>query len=151
MASPIESILSTNVAALILSWVLLFTITYAILLKSKALGDDHRIMAVIAAAIAFFAVGLSASVLSQFFQNLFSSMALVMGGLLVSILLLALSGADISKVLGSGKISAVLIIVAVALFLAAAGSIGRGISGDLLSTVIILIVLGVAVVFVTGK
>ncbi|MBI2075996.1 MAG: hypothetical protein HYT72_01970 [Candidatus Aenigmarchaeota archaeon] len=151
MASPIESLLSTNIAALILSWVLIFTVMYAALLKSKALGEDHRIIAVISAVVGFFTVGLGASMLGQFFQSIFSGMALVVGGILVAILLLAMSGADVSKVLGAGKISAVLIIVAVALFLAAAGAVGRGISGDLLSTVIILIVLGIAVIFVTGK
>ncbi len=152
MATTIESLLGTNIAALLLSWVLIFTLTYAVLLKSKALGEDVRIMGVVAVVISFFAVAIGAPILGVFFSSLFSSMALVLGGLLVAILLLAMSGADVTKFLGGGKISVVLAIVAVAIFISALNSIGRGgVSSDVLSTVIILGVLGAAVAYVTGK
>lgn len=151
MASPFENILGLDVTHLVLTWVLLFTISYASLLKTKVLGENQKIIGVVSAVFAFFVVGFGAAVLGKFFQTLFGFSAFIIGGILVAILFVAMAGGDVTKVLGTNKIAAILAVIAAVVFLSAAGIFTRGISGDIISTIFVILILVIAVMFITGK
>ncbi len=151
MAMQFESVLGLPLTQLVLTWVLVFTVSYASLLKTKVLGDNQKMIGVVSLAFAFFTVGFGAVVLGQFFTTLFGFSAFIIGGILVAILFIAMTGGDIGKTLGTRTVSLILAGIAVIVFLAATGTFMRGISGELFSTILVIIVLIVAVVFVTGK
>jgi len=151
MATPFETVLGLPVTNLVLTWVLIFTISYASLLKTKVLGENQKIIGVTSAVFAFFVVGFGAVVLGQFFQTLFGFSAFVIGGILVAILFIAMAGGDIGKTLGTSKVAAILAGIAAIVFLAASGIFTRGFSSDIISTIFVIIVLIIAVIFVTGK
>lgn len=151
MATAFENVLGLSLTHLVLTWVLLFAVSYASLLKTKVLGENQKIIGVVSAVFAFFVVGFGAAVLGQFFQTLFGFAAFVIGGILVAILFIAMAGGDVSKFLGTGKVAAVLAVIAIIVFLSAAGVFNRGFSSDIVSTIFIIIVLVIAVMFITGK
>lgn len=151
MATAFENILGLSTTQLVLTWVLLFTVSYASLLKTKALGENQKIIGVVSAVFAFFVVGFGAVVLGQFFQTLFGFSAFIIGGILVTILFIAMTGGDVSKMLGTGKVAAVLAAIAGIIFLSAAGIFTRGFSSDIVSTIFVVIILIIAVMFITGK
>ncbi len=151
MATQFETILGIPLTQLVLTWVLVFTVSYASLLKTKVLGENQKMIGVVSMTFAFFVVGFGAVVLGRFFTTLFGFSAFVIGGILVAILFIAMSGGDIAKTLGTKTASMILAGIAVIVFLSATGTFMRGISGELFSSILVIVVLIVAVLFITGK
>lgn len=150
MATAFENILGLPLTHVVLIWVLTFTISYAALLKTKILGESQKIIGVVSAVFAFFVVGFGSVVLGQFFQTLFGFTAFVIGGVLVAILLIALAGGDVGKLLGTKSVAAILAAIAIVIFLLAANAFTRGFSSEIFSTIFVILVLIIAVMFVTG-
>jgi len=152
MADPF-SILVANLNALgffgfLLPFVFTFTIVFALLYRSKWV-DNNRINGVMALVFAFFVIGFGGPALANFFVNLFGLATLVIAALLVVILFIAMSGGDASKVLGNKGTYAVLAGVAIIIFWTALGSFGVQISDSVVGIIFVIIVLAIAMVFVT--
>ena len=130
----------------LLPWILMFALVYALLLKSKFV-EDQKIIGVISLVVAFFVVGYGGPLLGDFFVNIFGIAAVVLAGILIILLFVAMSGADISK-LANKEIAAALIAVGIIVFIIALGSLGVSINNDVMAAIFLVIVLAVAVLFI---
>ena len=154
MANPFE-ILVTNLNNLgifgfLLPWVLMFAITFGALMKSKVFGEDKRIMGVISLVVAFFVVGFGGAAFGQFFVGLFGVASMILAAILVIVLFVTMSGGDISKLMESKALVALvggisLIIV----FTLAGGTVF--LSNDVVAMLFIVVIMGIAVYFIAGK
>src|SRR3989338_7869016 len=110
MADPF-TILVTNLNQLgffgfLLPFIFIFAVAYGLLMKAKYF-EDQKIIGVISLVLAFFVVGFGGPGLANFFVNLFGLATIVLAGILVIVLFVAMSGADVSKVLaGKGVVAA---------------------------------------------
>ena len=153
MAGPFETLVS-NLSGLgffgfLLPFILVFTIVYALLLKSKALGDDKKIAGVIGLVLGFFVVGFGGPVLGAFFTGMFGAMAVVLAGILMILLFVALAGGDVSK-LGSNKmIAAILAVIGIVIFASMLSVFGVGMNNSLVAVVLVIAVMVAAIAFVT--
>jgi hypothetical protein len=135
----------------LLPWLLMFAVTYGLLMKSKALGEDQKIIGVVSLVAAFFVVGYGGPLLGTFFSNLFGIAAVVLGGILVTVLFISMAGGDISKFAESKEIMALLAGVGIIVFMIVLGTFGVGIESDVVAAIFMVIVMAVAVVFIAGK
>ena len=135
----------------LLPWLLMFALVYGLLLKSKALGEDQKVMGVVSLVAAFFVVGYGGPLLGTFFQNLFGVAAIVLGGILVTVLFVSMAGGDISKLAESKAIMALLAGVGVIVFMLVLGAFGVTIQNDVIAAIFMVIVMAIAVVFIAGK
>ncbi|MEM7819882.1 MAG: hypothetical protein QXD48_03580 [Candidatus Aenigmatarchaeota archaeon] len=153
MANPFE-ILVSNLNQLgffgfLLPWLFVFVVVYAILLKTKALGEDTKIMGVLSLVVSFFVIGYGGPAIADFFVNLFGLATLILAGILVVILFVAMAGGDVSKI-ASSKISlAILVGIGIIIFMIVLGSFGVHVSDSVIGIIFILIVMAVAIMFVT--
>ncbi|MBI4895959.1 MAG: hypothetical protein HY832_00210 [Candidatus Aenigmarchaeota archaeon] len=155
MADPFTTLV-TNLNQLgffgfLLPWMFVFVVSYAILLKSKVLGESQRIMGVLSLVIAFFVIGFGGPALAGFFINLFGIGSLILAGILVLILFVALSGGDPAKILTGKAALAVLGGIGLVIFAIAAGSFGVKINESVFAIIFIIAVLALAMLFVTGE
>lgn len=153
MANPFE-ILVANLNALgffgfLLPWMFIFVIVFAILLKTKALGDDTKIMGVLSLVISFFVIGYGGPFLANFFVNLFGMATIILAGILVIVLFVGMAGGDISKVLGSKPALLILAVIGILIFMLAIGAMGVGVNDSVIGIIFIIIVMAVAIMFVT--
>ena len=135
----------------LLPWLLMFAVVYGLLLKSKALGEDQKVMGVVSLVAAFFVVGYGGPLLGTFFQNLFGVAAMIIGGILVTVLFVSMAGGDISKLAESKAVMALLAGVGVIVFMIVLGTYGVSMSSDVVATIFMVIVMAIAVVFIAGK
>ena len=135
----------------LLPWLLMFAVTYGLLLKSKALGEDQKIVGVVSLVAAFFVVGYGGPLLGTFFQNLFGVAAMIIGGILVTVLFVSMAGGDISKLAESRAVMALLAGVGIIVFMLVLGTYGVTIQSDVIAAVFMVIVMAIAVVFIAGK
>ncbi len=145
----IHNLSQLGVFGFLLPWIFIFVVMYALLLKSKALGEDHKIIGVISIVVAFFVVAFGGPAMAKFFTNFFGTMALVLAGVLGIILVVGLTGADVSKTLNTKSILAVLAGIVVVVFVISLGAYGVNIGSTIVSLVFILALLAVAVMFIT--
>ena len=134
----------------LLPFIFIFAVTYGLLLKSKYF-EDQKIVGVISLVFAFFVIGFGGPGLANFFVNLFGFATMIIAGLLVIVLFLAMSGADVSKVLSGKSAMAVLVGIGVIIFVVALGALGVNASDSVVGIIFVIIVLAVAIMFVTGK
>ncbi|HLD49146.1 MAG TPA: hypothetical protein VJB11_02180 [archaeon] len=136
----------------LLPWLFMFAVVFALLLKSKALGEDKKISGVISLVIAFFVVGFGGPALGNFFIDLFGAAAVVLAGILVIILFVALTGGDISK-LGSNKATlAVVIGIGIIIFATLIGTaFGVRVNWEVGAIIFMIIVMAIAVYFIGGN
>jgi len=135
----------------LLPWVFIFVITFGILAKTKALGDDLRIAAVTSIVLGFFVVGFGGPWLASFFVNVFGIAAAVLAGILVLVLFMGMAGIPLDQLVKSKAVLAVLIGIAVLVFALAAGALSAVVNQTTIAIVLVLIVMAVAVVFIAGK
>lgn len=130
----------------LLPWIFVFALVFALLLKAK-LTEDKKIIGVLSLVIAFFVVGYGGPALGNFFVNIFGMAAVVLAGILVILIFVAMSGADVTK-LANKEIAAVLVAVGVVLFIIALGSMGVSMNNDVMAAVFLVIVMAIAVMFI---
>ena len=135
----------------LLPWLLMFAVTYGLLLKSKALGEDQKVIGVVSLVAAFFVVGYGGPLLGAFFQNLFGVAAIVLGGILVTVLFVSMAGGDISKFVESKAIMALLAGIGIIVFMIVLGTYGVAVQSDVIAAIFMVIVMAIAVVFIAGK
>jgi len=135
----------------LLPWLLMFAVTYGILLKSKALGEDQKIIGVISLVVAFFVIGYGGVAIGTFMQNMFGIAAMVLAGILVTVLFVSMAGGDISKFVEGKEVMALIIAIGIVVFVVAIGSIGVNLGTDALAAVFIMVVMGIAVFFIAGN
>ncbi|MBI2579375.1 MAG: hypothetical protein HYW27_00555 [Candidatus Aenigmarchaeota archaeon] len=138
-----------GVFGFLLPWIFTFTVLFAILLKTKALGEDQRIIGVISLVVAFFTIAFGGPAMAKFFTTFFGILALVIAGFLGIILMASLAGADIGKTLNKNSVIALLGGIIIVIFVISLGSYGLRINESIISLAFILILLGVAVMFIT--
>lgn len=153
MSNPFE-ILVTNLNQLgffgfLLPWIFTFAVMFGLLLKSKVLGDNKRIAGVVSVVIAFFVVGFGGPGIASFFVGLFGLASIVLAGILVIALFLAISGTDISKIADNKAIVYAIVGIGIVVFFTAAGSFGIRISDSTIAIIFMLLVLVVAIAFIT--
>ena len=135
----------------LLPFIFIFVITYGLLLKAKYF-DDQKIIGVLSLVLAFFVVGYGGPGLANFFVNLFGMATVVLAGILVIILFLALSGADASKVLNGKATTWAIAAVGIIIFVVALGALGVSfVSDSVIGIIFVIIILAMAILFVTGK
>ena len=135
----------------LLPWLLMFAVTYGLLLKSKALGEDQKIIGVISLIVAFFVVGYGGPLFGLFFQHLFGIAAMIIGGILVTVLFVSMAGGDISKLAENKAVIALLAGIGLIVFMIALGTYGATIENDVIAAIFVVIIMAIAVVFIAGK
>ena len=152
MADPftilVANLNSMGFFGFLLPFIFTFTVVFALLYRSKWV-DNNRINGVIALVFAFFVIGFGGPMLANFFVNLFGLAALIIAALLVIVLFIAMSGGDASKVLGNNGTYAVLAGIGIIIFWTALGSFGVRISDSVIGIIFVIIVLAIAMVFIT--
>jgi len=132
----------------ILPWVFIFCIAFGLLAKTKVLGDDARIAAVVSIILGFFVVGYGGPGLANFFVNIFGIAAAVLAGILVLVLFMGMAGIPIDQLAKNKAVLAVLIGIAVLVFAVAAGAFTTMVNPTTIAIVLILIVMAAAVAFI---
>jgi len=133
----------------LLPFIFVFVVLYAILLKTKILGDNQRIIGVLSLVVAFFVIGYGGTGLANFFVNFFGLATILIAGLLVLMLFIGLAGWDLSNIANKNVVAAILAAIVIIIFFTAAGSIGVRISDSVIGIIFIIIILAVAIGFVT--
>src|SRR3989338_1831918 len=117
MASPFEALVSNfnqlGIFGFLLPWIFIFAITFGALLKSKAMGEDKRIIGVISLVVAFFVVGFGSPAFGGFFVSIFGLASMVLAIILVIVLFITMSGGDVSKLMENKAILYLIAIIAV--------------------------------------
>ena len=154
MADPF-SVLVQNLNALgffgfLLPWIFVFVIVYGLLMKGKFF-EDKRVIGVLSLVIAFFAIGFGGPLLANFFVSLFGFGTLILAALLIVVLFLAMTGRDITKIGDTKTLAVVFVGIAVVIFAVAMGSYGVSINDSVIGIVFIIIVLAIAIMFVTNN
>ena len=154
MANPFEILVSNlnqlGIFGFLLPWVLMFAVTFAVLMKSKALGEDKRIAGVIALTVAFFVVGFGGPAFGNFFVGLFGAASMVLAAILVIVLFVTMSGGDVSKLMESKALLALIAGVSLIIVFTLAGGTAL-LSNDVISMLFIVVIMGIAVYFIAGK
>lgn len=153
MANPFETLI-TNLNQLgffgfLLPWIFTFAVVFGLLLKSKSFGDNKRIIGVISLVVAFFVTGFGGPVMASFFTSLFGFASIILAGILVIALFLAISGTDISKIAENKAVAYALVGIGIVVFFTAAGSLGIHISESTAAIIFMLLILVVAIAFIT--
>ena len=133
----------------LLPWIFTFVVLFALLMKSKALGEDQKIIGIVSIAVAFFVVAFGGPAMARFFTNFFGIMSIVLAGVLGVILVIGLTGADVSKTLNTKSVLAVLAGVVIVVFVISLGAYGINIGSTIVSLIFILALLALAVMFIT--
>jgi len=99
----------------LLPFILAFAIVFALLLKSKILGEDKKIIGTVSLVISFFVIAFGGVTLGNFFVTLFGLMIIILSAILVIILILSMAGYDITKLFENKLIIIGIIIAAILL------------------------------------
>jgi len=154
MVSPFEGLVSSlsslGFFGYVLPFILFFTLTYAILLKSKWI-ENQRIMGVVSLVVAFFVLGFGGQALGNFLTQLFGAGAVIIAGLLVILLFFGMAGKDVSKLADSKGILIILGGIGIVIFISLIGLLGVRIGSETISTLFVLVILGIAIWVVTNS
>lgn len=148
------TVLVTNLNALgffgfLLPFIFIFVVAYGLLVKSK-MFEDQKIVGVLSLVLAFFVIGFGGPGLANFFVNIFGLATLVLAAILIIIMFIAMAGGDVSKVMANNRaVMAVLVGVGIIIFFVAAGAVGVNISDSVIGIIFVIIILAVAIMFVT--
>ena len=154
MADPF-TILVSNLNSLgffgfLLPFIFIFAVAYGLLVKAKYF-EDQKIVGVLSLVLAFFVVGYGGPALANFFVNLFGLATVVLAGILVIVLFIAMTGGDISKVASNRAVTAAVAGVGLIVFFVSLGALGISVSDSVIGIIFVIIVLGIAILFVTGN
>ncbi len=154
MANPFEIMVSNlnqlGFFGFLLPWIFIFVVVYGILYKTKVLGDDLRVNAVLSIVIGFFVVGFGGPPLASFFINIFGIAAAVIAGILVLLLFIGMAGIPLDQISKNRGALVFLIAIAVIIFFVAAGATVQ-VNQTTIAIVLMIIVLAGAISFITGK
>jgi hypothetical protein len=134
----------------ILPWIFMFAVVFGLLLKTKALTEDKKIMAIIAITIAFFVVGFGGPMLATFFTSAFGMAAMVLAGILVVVLFISMAGVDIIDLGKNKSVKWSLVAVGIVIFIIAIGAWSYAPSPEVLAIIFIVLIMLVVVVFIAG-
>jgi len=135
----------------ILPWLFTFAVVFGILVKTKPLGDDNRVSAIVAMVIGFFVVGFGGVGLANFFVNIFGMAAAILAGILVLVLFMGMAGIPLDQLTKSKSVLALLVGIAVLVFAIAVGGWGTVINQTTVAIVLVLIFMAAAVALITSK
>ncbi|MBI2583619.1 MAG: hypothetical protein HYW25_03045 [Candidatus Aenigmarchaeota archaeon] len=154
MANPFEIMVSNlnelGFFGFLLPWIFIFAITFGILAKTKVLGDDMRVSAVVSIVLGFFVVGFGGPFLADFFVNIFGIAAMVIAGILVLVLFMGMTGMSLEKIGDNKAVLVFFIGLAILIFFVALGGLFVRFTDDAAAIVLIIIVFAAAVAFITG-
>ncbi|MBI2971377.1 MAG: hypothetical protein HYY37_03110 [Candidatus Aenigmarchaeota archaeon] len=153
MVSPFEAMVQqlTDLGffGFFLPVLLLFVVSYGLLLKTKALGDDQKVMVAASLVLSLFILGFGSIIFGRFFSSLFGIGTIVLAGILVIALFIGMAGGDISKIAGDSRLLMMFVAgIGVVVFFLALSSIGIVISGPVAATVFFIVVILVAVALI---
>ncbi len=129
----------------LLPWIFVFTVVYALLLKSKFI-EDQRIIGVISLVVAFFVTGYAAVPLGQFLVNVFGLATMVLALILVIMMFAVISGFDFSKLAENKLTLAIAIGLGILIFISAL-SIRVYVDPNIIAIIFVLVVMIAAVYF----
>jgi len=154
MVNPFEVLVSNlnevGFFGFLLPWVFVFAVTFGILVKSKAFGEDQRISAVVAVVLGFFVVGFGGPFLAEFFVTIFGVAAMVIAGILIVVLFMGMAGIGLDKISNNKAAVAFFVGIAIIIFFIALGGLFVDIDQDTAAIILIMIVLVAAIAFLTG-
>jgi hypothetical protein len=154
MASPFETLVANlnhlGFFGFLLPWVLTFAIFYGLLVKSKAMGEDQKIIGVVSIVAAFFVIGFGGVALGTFLKTIFGTAAMVLTGILITIMFVGMSGYDVSKLAESKYLLVGGLSIGIIVFFSILGG-SRIITGDMLSIIFIMVIMIISVMFIAGK
>ena len=154
MANPFEVLVSNlnqlGFFGFLLPWIFIFAVAFGILVKSKVLGEDKRVDAVVSIVLAFFVVGFGGPFLADFFVSLFGIAAMIIEGILVLVLFMGVAGISLDKISDNKAVLVFFVGLALVLFFVALGGLFVRVSNDTAATILIIIVLAAAVALITG-
>jgi len=150
--NPFE-IMLTNLGELgffgfLLPFILAFAIVFALLLKSKILGEDKKIIGVVSLVVSFFVIAFGGVALGNFFITLFGLMIIILSAILVIILILSMAGYDISKVTENKSVIIGIIIAAILLALFISNYWGASMDINWIITIAFIFVMGLVAVMI---
>ena len=129
-----------------------FAIIYGLLLKTKAVSEDQKVIGVISLAISFFVIGFGGPLIGEFFINLAGLGTIVLAGILIIVLFVGLAGGDVSKIMEGKGITAIVVGISVIVIYSIYQNVsGQGINNDIISIFIVTLILGGSIVYITGK
>ncbi len=148
------TILVTNLNSLgffgfLLPFIFTFVVVYGLLMKAKFF-EDQKVIGVLSLVVGFFVVGYGGPAIANFFVNLFGLAAIILAGILVIILFISMTGGDISKVASGKAVAAAVAGIGIIVFFVAAGALGITVSDSVIGIIFVIVVLGIAMLFVTG-
>ncbi|MBI4162148.1 MAG: hypothetical protein HY513_00565 [Candidatus Aenigmarchaeota archaeon] len=154
MADPftvlVQNLNALGVFGFLLPWVFVFVVVYALLMKSK-FSEDKRLIGVLSLVVAFFSIGFGGPPLANFFVSLFGFGTLIIALIFIIILFLAMTGRDISKIGDTKTLTVVAAGIGIIIFSVALGGYGVNITDSVIGILFIIIVLAIAIMFVTGN
>ncbi|MBI4894971.1 MAG: hypothetical protein HY831_00625 [Candidatus Aenigmarchaeota archaeon] len=152
MANPFQ-VFVTNLNQLgffgfLLPWVFIFAITFGLLAKSKVLGDDLRIIAVVSMVAGFFVMGFGGPFLANFFVNSFGMAAVVLAGILIIVLFMSMSGIGIDAIAKSKLTLVAMIAIGIIIFITAIGSVSVIVNPTVIAVLLMLVIMIAAFAFI---
>jgi len=152
MANPFE-IFVANLNQLgffgfLLPWIFVFAISFGLLAKTKVLGDDLKVSAVVSIIIGFFVMGFGGPFLANFFINIFGISAVILAGILIIVLFMAMSGIGIEDIAKSKATLAAMIGIGIIVFIISLGAIRVVVSPTVIAITLMLVVMIAAFAFI---
>ena len=135
----------------LLPWVFIFAVVFGLLAKSKVLGDDLKISAVVSMVVAFFVMGFGGPFLANFFINSFGMAAVVLAGILIVVLFMGMAGIGIDGIAKSKAALIAMISIGIIIFVMALGAVNVVVSPTVIAVILMLVVMIAAFAFLTGK
>jgi hypothetical protein len=153
MPNPFE-LLVQNLNALgffgfLLPWIFMFAVSFGLLVKSKVLGDDKRISAVVSLVLAFFIVGFGGPFLANFFVSAIGMAAVVLVGILVIILFINMAGIPVEDLAKNKAVLAALVGIGIIIFVVALGAWSTVANPTTIAIVLMIIIMALTFVFIT--
>lgn len=153
MTNPFE-LLVQNLNALgffgfLLPWIFMFTVAFGLLVKSKVLGDDKRVAAVVSLVLAFFIVGFGGPFLANFFVSVVGMAAVVLVGILAVVLFISMAGIPIEDLAKNKAVLAALIGIGIVIFVVALGAWAVVVDPTTIAIVLMIIIMALTFAFVT--
>ncbi|MEM7819881.1 MAG: hypothetical protein QXD48_03575 [Candidatus Aenigmatarchaeota archaeon] len=139
----------------LLPWIFTFAIVYGLLMKVKIFGEtvNKQVSVALAFVLAFFVTAAGGPQLASFFITLFGGASAFLAGIIVLILFVSILGYGKTGEFKHWSVLAVVIIIGVLLFIVSSGTFGGyiAISGDLASLIFWLVIIIIAIYFVTSE
>jgi len=153
-ANPLELFMS-NLNAMgffgfIFPFIFTAAVVFGLLLKTKTLTDDKRIMAIVSITIAFFVAGFGGPTLATFFVSAFGMAAMVIAGILIVVLFSSMAGIDIADLGKNKAVKWSLVAIGIVIFIIAIGAWTYAPSPEVLAIIFVVIILLLVVVFIAG-